>query len=425
MTTSSIEPPVETWQKATVRQNLRTSRWTGTSKILGCAIALWATPSLATDVFVYDVPAACPSRAEFLHHVGEKLREPKPERVEQRLSDLVSALQVSGDGTRGTLKYGGPGQERSERVLTAETCLELITSVALICAIALDSEQPREPSAPVAPSELLPGAPSPATRETPAKELSPTTPESSTPLRPATESPATEQNPSRSERAMPQGPAAEQLAAESEPASQQQDPEEPTAEPAKPTTAPPQQDRSTPDASDAALQWSTGLGARWDGWSGPGKPWGLDLFVRAKPASEDWALRTAVMHTRSDSRVTGREATFRSLLAGLEGCLTLWRTGPGWALEGCPRISLGVLDASGVQDSTLVRAERARIFWLDGAAVMRAMTPLWGRVRFELQGEVGSALREHRFEFDEPSAMVFHARPRPALGGRVGFSWDW
>ncbi len=409
---------------------LRTTRW---ATQVGLIILLCVGAGWAEGSFSYDAPPQCPSRARFLERVSAKLEHEEPHTVERRLNDFLTAVRVSADARRAVVTYGRDAAA-TERVLTADNCDELVTSVALISAMALEANG-SETSPPAG------AAPNPSGE---VADQSAASSEGATADNQAPRTPVDSASPSNAVE-QPEAPTSDAdsaafpardtpLLGDSEPNAQAPSERTATREQEE-TNAPRPASGNTSDrqgaqqsvsvAQDGGLQWGLAAGASLDGWSGPAPVWGADLGVRLAPDTSWWSLRMGVKHTRSKATSAGRVAEFRTYAVAGEACLAALQARQELRLELCGRVTAGLMSAFGVASEELALTQNAEIAWLDGAALVRASSPPWAHFRVELQVEAGSAFREHRFEFDVPEATVFHPRTALMGGARAGLLWEW
>jgi hypothetical protein len=78
------------------------------------------------------------------------------------------------------------------------------------------------------------------------------------------------------------------------------------------------------------------------------------------------------------------------------------------------------MHALGIAGPELAEAREVFAPWVDAALIGRVRTPPLGGLRLEGQLEVGSALVDHHFRFDQPRATVHWVRPGLAAGAYIG-----
>jgi hypothetical protein len=338
--------------------------------------------------------------------VGEKLKDPESSRVERRLDAFLGEVRVAADAKHAVVTYGKAGEHLAERALSADSCNELLVSIALISAMALETGMAGDPGigTPVAPDIA-------ASLGRFDDEPSPREADDGSPIVVRVE--AEEASPTKEPQEL-------RTARQEKPQSGSPDPQAKSLRSAKPIGAGP---------SDAAspLKWGATAGIKVDSWTGANLAWGGDFGVRLSPPPGGlWVVRASVHHARSEAATAdGREAKFRAFGAGIEACVAALRAPVGIDFELCGRTTAGVLYAEGIVGSALIRAERVSVPVFDAAALVRGLSPPWGPFRFEIQAELGSALVDHRFEFTSPEAVVFHQRQRLRPGSRIGGLWEW
>jgi hypothetical protein len=133
-----------------------------------------------------------------------------------------------------------------------------------------------------------------------------------------------------------------------------------------------------------------------------------------------WSSRLSFVYTRSTTSSEAREAEFRQYALRVEGCAPMRWTEASWVLAPCLGVGVGAMHASGLDGPALEQTREAFGLWLDVALLGRVQTPPLGGLRLEGQLEVGSALVDHRYRFDQPRNVVYRARPSLAPGAHVG-----
>ncbi len=339
------------------------------------------------------------------------MRRAELDDVEQRLQTLLREVRVAEDSKRAVVTYSAEGAPAEARVLSADNCEDLISSVALISAMAIEGSRNAGQPPPVAPATA--GEPDPPTtisEEAPA------------PTAATTNGPAANSGTLIGEEPSGEAPRAEARA--TAPAELAGAAPGTLISPLSTTDG--SAERSSAASSNDSHGWGVALGATIDAWTGPSSSPGADLALSFTPNTGRWTLRVGARYARSATSVEEREAIFHMLGASLEGCFALLEEPPmGFGLELGARTVAGTLVGRGVDSPALPRTEQHVIPWLDGAMFVRAVSPAWRQFRLELQAEAGTPLIEHRFEFEEPQTTVFHPRVAPKGGARLGVRGEW
>lgn len=371
----------------------------------------WSGRAAPEGGFAFSAPAACPTRADFVEGVRQRLPGDQRADASTALAALIRSVRIDDSAKHAEIQFSGAGATGAQRSVSAETCEELVASLALICAMALSSSSEGDaagaaPSATGVPSDSSPSA-------------SLTAPSASVPTAPPSASvpPALPPAPSPLSSALP--PVAQPSALDdADDEGEGEERVEPTSKDAQ--RAEPQRE-SAAFVRDEASTWGVGLGVRADGWTGPAVPLGLDAFVNASPFDAFWSARASLLHTRSQGSSEGRVAVFHLYASRVEGCTPFFPfRNANWVVEPCIGVSAGLIYARGLQSSELPLARQVYVPWFDAALIGRVRSPRIGPLRLEAQAEVGSALVTHGFRFDEPDGAVFEVRPDPALAARVG-----
>lgn len=342
-------------------------------------------------------------RSDFVESVRERMPESERRDLPARLATLLTAVRIDPSARAAEIEFAGSaGAER--RFVTGASCARLVASVALIAAMALSSN-----AADPAGGEAVPDAPN---------AESPGASNTGSPLTSATA--ATSPPP-------PTEP--EVVAASPTEASPTQPPKTTTEQGDKDERLTGRRDESenslpridpTPGVAVPMSAWAVGLGGRISGWTGPGTPLGLDAMGEFAAPELGWSSRLSLVHTRSTTSSGAREAEFRQYALRAEGCMPVRWTEAPWVLAPCIGVGVGAMHASGLDGPALEQTRDAFGLWLDVALIGRVQTPPLGGLRLEGQLEVGSALVDHRYHFDQPRDTVYRARPGLAPGAHVG-----
>lgn len=331
-----------------------------------CLSVVWSTHARAQTAdeavrFEYEVPPECPDAAAFTQRVRERTsrgRMAEPGELARTFSVQIAAGRSGFDGSIAFLDDQGA---RVARRLHGEPCDAVVTSLALIAALALDATLREEDEAP----------------------LPPPTPPPASPL--------------RAEPARTPAPA--------------------------PSPMPQRPERPLSALQGARIGLGAGFTSRLHG-SGPGLSPQLALVGQLDWRSA-WALRlNAHVSWRDFSVDDGRRAALRLLGVETSVCPWRLVRG-AVAFAPCGLLDLGSLRAEGELGSRLTRPGSATITWASVGAEARlglepSGSPLWA----ELQAGLEVPLRGgYRFQFDGPLAVVYRVpwqagRAGVALGVR-------
>ncbi len=140
------------------------------SALLGGALVLAGHPAAADETepirVVYRAPPDCPDEAAFTGQVTARTRRARrAEQGEAARTFTISIASASAQKTRGKLTIDDPRGPSSSREVSGETCVEVVSALGLITALAIDPRASTAPTLPPAPpSPPSPPAP-PAPRE--------------------------------------------------------------------------------------------------------------------------------------------------------------------------------------------------------------------------------------------------------------------
>jgi hypothetical protein len=330
--------------------------------------------ALAADVqaqeavrFEYRAPTECPTLAVFEERVRERSLHVRVAAEAELARTFDVTVLVTGDATSARVEFVDDDGSYASRTVGGATCDEVVSSIALVVALAIDARAARG-SARAAPS----GAPSaaPDARGYPPPRKEPLPPNA------GTSSAARVPRATRGDRRL----------------------------------------------ASTAHAWAprVGLGAGFASHEGPSGALVLDAFVAAHPFSPRTSVRGSLFHFRSGATTSsGQVATFRGYGLRAEAC--------PWALlvrtffaEPCAGLDLGAIQAKGVPGASVVNPRSSTRFWWQAEATSR-LGVILGRVVVEAQGELAVPLFSYRFGFGaETGGVPAFRMPRVGVGARAG-----
>jgi hypothetical protein len=304
----------------------------------------------------YRAPAECPSRAEFLAQVLRRLPRIRVDGEAEDRRAFEVDLEPAADRTTARLKFLDADSRRVERELSAPSCEEAATGMALITALAID---PR-----LSITEQSDGAPEPS-----GPDPSPANPK---PLPPVTSHTTATR------------PGADRL----------------------PDTRPKPRQKG----------WSWSLGAAVGPVSDVAPSWtpsGL-VFSELGPAS-DVRLRLGFGYADSGEReLQGGLVRFRLAQGRSELCPVALAMSSRVTLRPCVAFELGVLAAEGAVSPRLVEPKSSTDLWLAGLGALRVELGLSRVVSLELDGQLRVPFLRRSYIFERPEAPVYGT---PGVGG--------
>jgi hypothetical protein len=324
--------------------------------LLGVPGAALAAPGEAELGFSlrYDPSPECPPRADFEQAIVSRAGGAAVVSPGSATMTFDVELSSSASGTAAVLVTGLPDGTRSRRDVTAETCAEAVSALAVIAALSLNGYREAKSGSP--PDTIGTGAPS---------------------ARPA----------------------------------------EPPAPPTEPAPASPARDTGAPLASSeqpvSAFRPGAFLGAVWESAVAPSAPLGASLGVEVEMPRSGvfWpTLRGSVLATLTGSvdRDEG-SATFRLFAARLGFCPLGWGNAAGPSLHACVELDAGKYSASGSGDAIEGPLEQS-MPWLAGGAAGRGEWPLVSWLSVEASAAVRGLARHDRFVF-RPETVVYDVPP--------------
>lgn len=309
----------------------------------------------------YHAPAACPSEAEFQERVRSRVQRARfAEPGEPGHTFDVSVDPVQGAaGFLGHLEFVDTDGQRAVRLLQGARCDELVSSLALITALALDDRA----------AEAPPAAPSP---------------EPSPPLA-AASAPTPKSNP----------------------------------EPGAPPRLPEPPARSRPRGSRYQVELGVNLGAL--SWVHARAALQFGVYVQLAPRAPAWQVRLSAFDARRSIALPNDGlADFPADFLRLEGCPLTVPLGWDFNLSPCLAFDGGQLRASVQPSDTLTPKQRTQdILWAAGVALLRLNWVYHERLVLGLDGELGVPLVRHTYTVENPDETVLEV-PKIGFGGNFG-----
>ena len=341
--------------------------WALAGSLLGAPSVALAAPDAPELGFSlrYEPPPGCPPRAEFEQAIVSRAQGAQVALPGSATITFDVELSPSDAGTAAVLLTGLPDGTRSRRDVTAESCAEAVSALAVIAALSLDgyreAKSGSQPGAAHAAS-----APSPTANEPPA---------------PTTEA----ANPAPSSR-----DAHARRAAQTE-------------------------------ERESAFRPGAFLSATWESAVAPSAVFGgiAGVEIEGPRSGAFWpSLRAGVLATFSGA-VTMPEgsATFRLIAARVGLCPLGWGATSGPSLHACVELDAGRYDASGSGDA-IEGPEEASMPWLAAGAAGRGEWPLAPWLSIEASAAVRGLARHDRFVF-RPETVVYDVPP-VSVGVGVG-----
>jgi hypothetical protein len=162
------------------------------------------------------------------------------------------------------------------------------------------------------------------------------------------------------------------------------------------------------------LRWDIGVNSGLLSWVTP-KP-GLDFggFVEVGSRDPAWTGRASIFDAQQTETVSGvSRATFTTTWLRLELCPVALALPRHFSLLPCAAFDAGALRAVGERSTVISSASSATIPWLSGALLARLDWEFAQRLVVGLAGELGLPLIRHEFEFEAPHTSLFQV---PAAG---------
>lgn len=311
-----------------------------------------ATPALAEEAvrFDYRAPTECPNLAVFEQRVRDRSLHIRVA-VQGELARTFDVVVTTGsDSASASVEFvDGDGSSLS-RTVRGATCDEVVSSIALVIALAIDARATQR------------SVPSPSPRPPSARQEIP-----------------------RSRLHAPPTPTAGTWS----------------------TARMPEAARRQRSLVPARHAWgpTVGLGAGFASHGGPSGALTFDASLAVRPFSARSSVRGSLFHFRSEGTTsTGQRATFRGYGFRADAC--------PWALvvrsffaEPCVGLDLGVIAAKGVDGALVVNPRSSARFWGQAEAISRLGVVL-GALVLEAQGELSVPFSSYRFGFGAEAGGV-------------------
>ncbi len=312
----------------------------------------------------YHAPAACPSEAEFQERVRSRVQRARfAEPGEPAHAFDVSVEHVErATGFLGHLEFVDTDGQRAVRLLRGQGCDELVSSLALITALALDDRAAEAP-------------PDAASRE-------PSPPPA------ATSKPTPKPNPERPPSPPPRVP-------------------EPPA-PARPR--------------GSRFQVELGVNAGALSWVHARAALQFGVYVELAPRAPSWRVRLSAFDARrSVTLPSDGRADFPADFLRLEGCPVTLALGWDFSLSPCAAFDGGQLRATAQPSDTLIprQTNDNDILWAAGVALLRLNWVYRERLVLGLDAELGVPFVRHSYTVENPNHTVLVV-PKIGVGGNFG-----
>jgi len=334
---------------------------------VACAVAMLATagaaradgpaPTEEAIRITYDGPAACTTEEAFFAQVAARTPRARLAGRDARARTFMVSLTKGSEASFGRLVMRAPDGAESERDVTGDTCDEVVSALALVCALAVD---------PQASTRRLPASPPPPPPPPPVVALPP-------PPAPAVVTPPAADTPFVPPRDMPAGEVRRWHLA-------------------------------------LALDASLAAGVS------PSPLFGTPVTVEADlPAGPVLAPTLRLGFERASSGgggSTGPTAVFTWTIAVVEGCPRRWQLGPVRLEPICLRVEAGAVEGVGANVTPSHDLTRG---WVALGAVARVEWAFWKPLFLDLEGGARFPLVRPTY-FVEPDTTVY---PVPVVAGVI------
>jgi hypothetical protein len=345
-------------------------RWhgflSGAVGLVGVALAAEARGQESVR-FDYRAPIECPSAAVFAERVRERSLHARVPNQGELARTFDVTVQVTSDAASARVDFVDADGSEVFRTVAGATCDEVVSSIALVVALAIDARATQEEgrASSVTSSPIPNDARQPLRRDEPPRGRN--QPSSSSPRSSAS---------STGERRV----------------------------------------------ASAGHTWTpvVGLGAGVASHEGPSGALALDVFLAARPFSPRSSVRGSLFHFRSQATTrSGQEATFRGYGFRAEACPWALRV-RRFFVEPCAGMDVGAIEAAGLAGVSVVNPRSRGRFWWQAEAISR-LGVLLGAVVLEAQGELAVPLLSYRFGFGpETGGVSVFEMPRVGVAARAG-----
>ncbi len=308
----------------------------------------------------YAAPAECPSENVFMERVRtrtEKARFAWPGELARAFAVTVREIDRE-SRFLGHLEFVDADGQRAERNLRGANCDELVSSLALITALAIDDR----------------------IAEAPADETSP--------------------------------PPSPRSVAKSAPSQEKTSPE---------LQAPPRSPERS-DPSRKRLRWELGGNAGVQSWVTRSVAPLFGGYVELGSSTPSWSLRLSGFHSQRTRSIGSNSADFAADWLRLEACPIVQPLGDSFSLSPCLAFDGGQFRARVEKSDALTAVHDTNLFWASGVALVRLSWVYRQRLVLGWDGELGVPFVAHDFQFknaDGSSSSVLNV-PKFGFGAKFG-----
>jgi hypothetical protein len=167
--------------------------------------------------------------------------------------------------------------------------------------------------------------------------------------------------------------------------------------------------------------WSFGGNLGVSSWHAPNLARSLGLFGELSPNAGSTTLRLSWFDVRRNPALGGISSHFLTEVGRIEGCPFALELGAGsrLSLSPCLGLDVGMLRASVDPSPELTGARGKTIFWSAAVAELRLRWRPTRLVLVELDGELGAPLVRHSFVLENPPRTLFDV-PALGVGTKIG-----
>ena len=309
----------------------------------------------------YDAPASCPADSVFIERVRSRLQRGRFAETGElaRAFDVTVTANADGKAFLGHLEFIASDGQSAVRNVSGNTCDDLVSSLALITALAIDDRSAESESESAEPAPL-PSPPRAAVSEPPKK------------IDPSTE-------------------------------------------------ATPREPESTEKRARPRLRWDIGANAGVMSWVTDGAAFDVGAFAELGSRTPSWSARVSAFYSSDTKDSDARSANFKTAWLRLEGCPVAIALSGTVSLAPCAAFDAGLLRSQGEPSAALINTNTANNFWAAGVALARLSWVVRERLVIGLDGEVGVPLTRQDFQVrNSDSGSTLLRVPKIGLGVKIG-----
>ena len=338
----------------------------GYAALLCAALELVAARAAAQTEPVrvsYSAPPSCPADSAFIERVRSRLQRGTFAETGElaRAFDVTVTSNADNQGFLGHIEFVAVDGQRAVRNVAGATCDELVSSLALITALAIDDRSAESESTSAEPAPLP--SPPPAGPSAPPKKI--------------------------------------ELS----------------------TAASPREPESTEARVRRPLRWDVGANAGIMSWVTRSVAFDVGAFAELGSRDPSWSARLSAFYSSDTKDGATSSANFKTGWLRLEACPVALALPARFSLAPCAAFDAGLLQSKGEPSATLVNTKTDTNFWAAGVLLARLAWLVRERLVLGLDGELAVPLVRREFRVRNPdsiSTATLLQVPQIGFGVKIG-----